>query len=104
MVNGQSEPAEAAVGEPPDHTGAPLVTLDSAVFKHVQVALHVRLGAVVLTIEDLLALKSGGVLTLESRINDLVELCLDDQVVARGEIVAVGDRFGVRIAEIALRT
>ena len=38
---------------------------------------------------------------LEARLNDLVELRLNDTVVARGEIVAVGDNFGVRIIDVA---
>jgi flagellar motor switch protein FliN/FliY len=84
--------------------GAPLVALDAAIFKDVNVALKVRLGEFTITIEDLLALKAGSVVTLDAKLNDLVELRLNDSVVARGEIVAVGDNFGVRIVDVATAT
>jgi flagellar motor switch protein FliN/FliY len=77
------------------------VTLDSSLFKDVRVELRARLGTATLSVEELLALREGSVVKLEAGLNDLVELRLNDQVVALGEIVAVGDRFGVRIVEVA---
>ena len=81
--------------------GVPLIPLDSAIFRSVNVALKVRLGELNLSVRDLLALQPGAVVKLEARLNDLVELRLNDTVVARGEIVAVGDNFGVRIIDVA---
>ncbi|HEY5723955.1 MAG TPA: FliM/FliN family flagellar motor switch protein [Allosphingosinicella sp.] len=80
---------------------APLLSIESAIVKNVRVSLHARLGKVEMSIEELLALEAGSVLTLDLRMNELVELILDDQPVARGEIVAVDDNFGIRIVEIA---
>lgn len=79
----------------------PLLTLDSAVFKDVNVALQAGLGQATLSIEDLLALKAGSVLKLDLKMNGLIELRLNQTLVARGEIVTVDDNFGVRIVEIA---
>lgn len=81
-------------------SGVPLVSLQSAIFRDVSVELSAKLGSVKLTVADLLALKSGSVLGLEAKLSDPVELSLNGSVVARGEIVAVDDRFGVRILEI----
>lgn len=81
--------------------GPALVNLDSAVFSGVSVKLDARLGSASMTVEQLLALRSGSVLTLEAQLNDLVELHLNGALVGRGEIVAVDDRFGVRIVDIA---
>ena len=78
-----------------------LVSLDSAIFQAVRVRLEARLGEVSLTVEEMLALKEGSVLKLGSRLNDTVDLYLDEQLVARGEIVAVDDHFGVRITDLA---
>jgi flagellar motor switch protein FliN/FliY len=50
---------------------------------------------------DLLALRAGEVLTLDRQMNEPVELFLNDRLVARGEIVSVGDSFAVRIVEVA---
>lgn len=84
--------------------GAPLLSIDSAIFNDVRVVLKARLGQVSLTMQELLALKSGSILELDLKMTDLIELRLNDALVARGEIVAVDDNFGVRIVEIAQGT
>jgi flagellar motor switch protein FliN/FliY len=77
------------------------LTIDPAIFKDVRVSLRAKLGEAELSVEELLALKSGSTVKLDVKMNDLVELRLNDALVARGEIVAVDDNFGVRIVEIA---
>lgn len=81
--------------------GAPLLPPDSPLLKDLNVTLQARLGEAIMPIAELLALRAGSVLSLETRINEPVELYLNDALVGRGEIVAVDDRFGVRIVEIA---
>ncbi|MBL7358791.1 FliM/FliN family flagellar motor switch protein, partial [Escherichia coli] len=39
--------------------------------------------------------------TLDAQLNTPVELRLNGVAVARGELVAVGEKFGVRLTEIA---
>jgi flagellar motor switch protein FliN/FliY len=78
-----------------------LVGLDSLVFRNVQVALRAQLGEVSMSVEELLALKSGAILQLDRALGEPVELFLNDALVARGEIVAVDDNFAVRLVEIA---
>ena len=96
----------AAVASSPGTSAAPLskkplVPIDSELFRDVRVSLDTRLGRASLSVEELLALKSGSIVPLDARLNDLVELYLNDALVARGEIVAVDDKFGVRIVDIA---
>lgn len=79
----------------------PLVGLDSPIFKDVSVELQAKLGSVTMSIGELLALKSGAVLKLDLKLNDTIELRLNQSLVAKGEIVAVDDNFGVRIVEVA---
>jgi flagellar motor switch protein FliN/FliY len=67
----------------------------------VRVALDARLGEVSLSIEDVMALKPGSVVTLQKGLAETIDLYLNDNLVARGEVVAVGDKYGVRIVEIA---
>ena len=81
-------------------TGAGL-SIDAAVLKAVPVTLQAKLGEVRLSVAELLALREGSVLPLDRQLNDVIELRLNDTVIGRGEIVAVGDRFGVRITEIS---
>jgi flagellar motor switch protein FliN/FliY len=97
-------PPDRTAGGDAEPIGEPLVGLDSAILRDVNVELKARLGDVRLTVEALLALRAGSVVTVETKLADLVELRLNDAVVARGEIVAVGDNFGIRIVEVAART
>lgn len=78
-----------------------VISADSPILKDARVMLNAALGRTDLSVHDLLALKSGSVVRLDARLNDLVELRLNDSVVARGEIVAVDGHFAVRIVEIA---
>jgi flagellar motor switch protein FliN/FliY len=80
---------------------SPLLSLDAAIFKNVRVSLQAKLGEVSLSVDDLLKLHNGSVVTLDRQMTDLVDLHLNDALIGRGEIVAVGDNFGLRIVEIA---
>jgi flagellar motor switch protein FliN len=93
--------ASTATPRPPATEAEPLVGLDSVVFRNVQVALRARLGDVSMTVEELLALKTGAILKLDRALGEPVELFLNDALVARGEIVAVDDNFAIRLVEIA---
>jgi flagellar motor switch protein FliN/FliY len=108
-------PSSTDAGEPPPakkngksaesaaELGPPLIAPDSSLLKDVPVTLEARLGSVAMPVSELLDLRAGSVLNLDSRLNEPIELFLNNNLVARGEIVAVDDRFGVRIVEIAAR-
>jgi len=68
--------------------------------KDVKVKVMVCVGGAELTVEELFALKDDSVLKLESATTDPVEILLDGKVIARGNLVAVGDNFGVSVTEI----
>jgi flagellar motor switch protein FliN/FliY len=68
---------------------------------HVTVTLTVSLGSAQLSVEELFALSNGAVIALDREVDAPVDVRIHDKVVARGTLVAVGDRFGVRITEIS---
>jgi flagellar motor switch protein FliN len=78
-----------------------LAPINGELLKGVKVAIEVRLGEAAMTVEEMMALKSGSVVSLSTGLADHVELLLNGTFIARGEIVAVGDKYGVRIVEIA---
>lgn len=86
---------------PARRDGRSAVSVDSPIFKDVQVTLHAALGRAELSVQDILALKSGSVVKLGAKLNDLAELRLNEALVARGEIVAVDGSFAIKIVEIA---
>jgi flagellar motor switch protein FliN/FliY len=67
-----------------------------------RVPLHVtaQLGGCTLTIEQILELGAGAIIDLNRSAAGPIDLLLNDKAVARGEIVAVGENFGVRITEL----
>ncbi len=72
----------------------------------IKARIQVCAGTAVISVGELLALRAHQVLTLDQGIEEPVDLLLDGQVIARGQLVAVDDCFGVRITElpIALQT
>ena len=71
--------------------------------EHVKVRVSVSLGETEIPISRLFALGGGDVLALDREADAPVDIRVNDRVIARGVLVAVGDQFGVRITEIESR-
>lgn len=69
-------------------------------FGAISVRLAIEVGGIRLKLADLLALAPGQVHVLDRRVDQPVDVLISDRLVARGEIVSVGDRFGVRLTEV----
>lgn len=63
----------------------------------------VRLGQTKILIRDLLRLDKNSVLELEQSADDPLDIVVNDRVLARGEVVVVDDRLGIRITDIVSR-
>lgn len=66
----------------------------------VRTMLQVCVGSATMTVGELLSAKAQQVLVLDRGVEQAVDLVLEGQVVARGQLVAVGDRFGVKLTEL----
>lgn len=67
---------------------------------NLQLEISIRLGRTRQTVAQLSALKPEDVLMLDQSIDDGVEICVGDKVIARGELIGDGtpeDRLCVRI-------
>jgi len=80
--------------------GQQLVPRDLALFGHVNVRVRVEIGSADVSIERLMALRSGDVLTLDQALDVPVTLYVEERAVGRGVLVAVDDNFGVQITDI----
>ena len=69
--------------------------------EHLKVQLTVTLGSAEMDVGRLFAMSSGELVVLDRDVEAPVDVRLGDKLIARGELVAAGDRFGVRITEIA---
>lgn len=66
----------------------------------VALKVSVELGRAQLPVRDVLDLQSGAVIELDRVAGDLVDIFINNRLIARGEVVVVDDKFGVRISEI----
>jgi flagellar motor switch protein FliN/FliY len=67
----------------------------------VPLELTVELGRVTMTVRDLAArLGPGSVIALSKLTGEKLDIRVNQMLVARGEAVAVGDRYGIRITEL----
>jgi flagellar motor switch protein FliN/FliY len=66
----------------------------------VTVPVNVSVGSVRKSISEILALGPGHVVDLERLAGDPVDLLVNGKLIARGEVVVVDDRYGMRITEI----
>ncbi len=67
----------------------------------VPVTLTVELGSCQLPMREVLQLAEGSVVSLDKPAGTPVELRANNKLVARGEVVVVEDRLGIRITELA---
>ena len=68
--------------------------------KDVDVRLSVELGRAEMKLKDVLALGEDSVITLDRLTDELLDVMVNGKLIAKGEVVAQGDRFGLRIVEL----
>jgi len=68
---------------------------------NVPVQVTVQLGTTRMNLSDLMQLGPGSVMTLDREAHEPCDILVNGRVVARGEIVTVGEQYGVRISEIS---
>jgi flagellar motor switch protein FliN len=66
----------------------------------VSLRVSVEVGSASLTLSELLSLNEGSVIELDRQANDLLDIFANGTLVAKGEVVAVEGRYGIRIMEI----
>ena len=66
----------------------------------IQLNIGVEVGRAQMQVEDLLQLDQGSVLELDSTVGQPLDIRVNNQLVARGEVVVVNEKFAVRITDI----
>jgi flagellar motor switch protein FliN/FliY len=66
----------------------------------VPVNLTVELGSCLMPMRDVLQLNVGSVVQLDKIADEPVQLSVNRKLVARGEVVVVENRFGIKITEL----
>lgn len=76
------------------------VAANFRLLQDVDVKLTVEIGSTQLTLRELLALGEASVIELDRQSNELLDVLVNGTLIGRGEVVTVGDRFGVRMTEL----
>ena len=66
----------------------------------VPVSLTIELGSCQLPMKEVLQLDVGSIVQLDKPADAPVELSVNGKLIARGEVVVIEDRFGVKITEV----
>jgi flagellar motor switch protein FliN/FliY len=66
----------------------------------VPVSLTIELGGCQLPMRDVLQLNIGSVVQLDKPADAPVELSINGKLIARGEVVVIDERYGVKITEV----
>lgn len=67
---------------------------------NIPLELSVSLGDARMTLKDVLELRSGSVIELNKLAGEALEVRINDELIARGEVVVIDENFGIRITEI----
>jgi flagellar motor switch protein FliN/FliY len=62
--------------------------------------ISVELGRVKMMVNDLLQLGQGSVIELDKEVSAPVEIYINKKLIARGEVVVMEERFGIRVTDI----
>ncbi|WP_022670932.1 flagellar motor switch protein FliN [Hippea alviniae] len=66
----------------------------------IDLEVKIRIGEKYMLIKDILDLKDGSIIELEKNIEEPMDILVNGKVVAKGVVVVVGGRFGVKITHI----
>ena len=70
------------------------------VLENIDVELTVEVGRTEITIRELLRLNEGSVVELERLAGDPLDILANGTIIAKGEVVMIGERFGIRFTEV----
>lgn len=62
--------------------------------------LSVEIGRTQMTVGEMLSLRAGSIVTLDRFAGEPVDLLVNGTPIARGEVVVVDDKFGLRISQV----
>ncbi len=84
----------------PDAAVAPAGAADLDMVLDVPVELTVEIGRTTMTIRETLEIGPGAIITLDKMTGEPVDLLVNGRRIARGEVVAIDEEFGLRVTQI----
>ena len=81
-------------------TAAQGMPFDSSMFENIPVKVTVELGETTISLKDIHELSEGAIIELDRHAGEPLDLLVNGQLVAQGEVVAVDSNYGLRIKSI----
>lgn len=101
--NENPENQNAATGEAPKAAVAPVADIGSKnldFILDIPLRVSVELGRAKILVQDLLKLHKGSVMELNKLAGEPLEVLVNNRVVARGEVIVINEKFGIRLTDI----
>ena len=70
------------------------------ILESIEVEMSIEVGRTEMTIKDLLQLNEGSVVELDRLAGEPLDILVNGAIIAKGEVVMVGERYGVRFTDI----
>ncbi len=74
------------------------------VFKNIPVNLSVELGRSQISLKEVYELTEGAIIELERLVGEPLDLVVNGQIIAQGEVVAIDNNYGLRVTQIISQT
>ncbi len=68
---------------------------------NIPVRLTVEVGATNLRLSEIMDLAEGSVVELDRQADDLLDIMVNGALIAKGEVVTVNGRYGIRVVDVA---
>lgn len=89
---------------PGDNMSEPDNGYDLDLILDIPLEVRAELGQVKMLVNDLLQLGQGSIIELDKPVNDLLDIYISNKLIARGEVVVVDEKFGIRVTDIVSPT
>ncbi len=83
-----------------DATDQQIISPNLDLVLDVPLQISVELGRTKMTIRDLLRLREGSIIELPTPVGEPLEILVNEKPIAKGEVVVVNDKYGIRITSI----
>ena len=93
-----SEMGEIMPAETADE--APLGGRNYRLLADIPVRLSVEVGSTALKLSELMDLNEGSIVELDRQSHELLDIMANGTLIAKGEVVTVNGRFGIRVLEV----
>ena len=97
LVDGAQKPSEASAGS---SSAATDLSVNMEFLLDISLDVTVELGRAKMLINDMLKLGQGSVIELTKLAGESLDILANQKPIARGEVVVVNDKYGVRLTEV----